>query len=135
MPTSNKRAAEKSVQQVADELGLYPVEAFDFVQRGFSHAHRKVHGSPKGPHVVQHITGQDVCGGLRELALSQWGLLAPTVLRRWNVTSTLDFGRIIFAMVNNGLMSTSEQDSIEDFRNVYDFRTAFEAGYRIESKA
>jgi uncharacterized repeat protein (TIGR04138 family) len=34
-------------------------------------------------------------------------------------------------MVDNGLMQKTEQDTIEDFRDVYDFRTAFESGYRI----
>jgi uncharacterized repeat protein (TIGR04138 family) len=61
--------------------------------------------------------------------------LARTVLVRWNVTSTYDFGRIVFAMVDSGLMQKTDDDSIEDFRNVYDFKTAFDAAYRIEIKA
>jgi outer membrane receptor protein involved in Fe transport len=50
-------------------------------------------------------------------------------------TGTYDFGRIVFAMVESGLMQKTDDDSIEDFRNVYDFKTAFDAGYRIEIKA
>ena len=73
--------------------------------------------------------------GLREFALQRWGLMARTVLQRWNITSTFDFGRIVFAMVENDLMQKTDEDSIEDFRNVYDFKTAFEADYPIEIKA
>jgi uncharacterized repeat protein (TIGR04138 family) len=32
-------------------------------------------------------------------------------------------------------MQKTDRDSIEDFRNVYDFKSAFEAGYRIESNS
>ena len=73
-----------------------------------------------------------MCDGLREFALSQWGLLARTVLRRWGISSTLDFGRIVFSLIEAGQMQKTPDDSVEDFRNVYDFRTAFESGYRIQ---
>src|SRR5262249_8485712 len=82
-----------------------------------------------------HITGQQLCEGLRQYALVRWGLLARTVLRRWNITCTLDFGRIVFALVEGARLQKTEQDSMEDFRNVYDFRDAFEGDYRIEHKS
>ena len=67
-------------------------------------------------------------------ALARWGLMAGAVLRRWGITSTMDFGRIVFVMIENGMLQKTDDDTIEDFRNVYDFRTAFEAKYRIPSK-
>jgi uncharacterized repeat protein (TIGR04138 family) len=36
-------------------------------------------------------------------------------------------------MVESGWMSKTDDDTIEDFRDVYDFKSAFEAGYVIES--
>jgi uncharacterized repeat protein (TIGR04138 family) len=79
-----------------------------------------------------HVTGQELCEGLRELALHRWGLLATVVLDRWNIRRTLDFGELVFAMVDNGLLQTTPDDSIEDFREVYDFSRAFEREYRFE---
>lgn len=131
MPTSDKPTKEKSVQQVIEDLGLYPPEAYAFIQQGLSFTVQKLHGKVKDPKASRHVTGPDLCEGLRELAISQWGRLARTVLRRWNVTSTLDFGRIVFAMVEAGLMQKTEDDSLEDFRNVYEFRAAFETEYQI----
>jgi uncharacterized repeat protein (TIGR04138 family) len=32
-------------------------------------------------------------------------------------------------------MAKTEDDSIEDFRNVYDFKSAFDGAYRIECKS
>ena len=42
---------------------------------------------------------------------------------------------VLFALIDAGFMSKTEKDTIEDFRNVFDFKTAFDADYRIESKS
>ena len=120
------------MQQVVEDLGLYPPEAYAFIQQGLSFTVQKLHGNVKDPKANRHVSGPDLCEGLRELALSQWGRLARTVLRRWNVTTTLDFGRIVFAMVEAGLMQKTDDDSLEDFRNVFDFRIALENEYQIQ---
>jgi len=134
MPPSDKPTKEKSVQQVVEDLGLYPPEAYAFIQQGLSFTVQKLHGNVKDPKANRHVSGPDLCEGLRELALSQWGRLARTVLRRWNITTTLDFGRIVFAMVEAGLMQKTDDDSLEDFRNVFEFRTALENEYQIACK-
>ena len=76
--------------------------------------------------VGHHVSGQQLCMGLRSLAMEKYGLLAPTVLRGWGVRSTEDFGKIVYAMVDAGLLRTSENDSMDDFRGVYDFDEAFD---------
>ena len=130
MPPQNE-PKQKSLQQLAADLGSYPAEAFEFVERGLSYTVQKLHGERVDPEVSRHVSGQELCEGLREFALSQWGLLARTVLGRWSIDSTIDFGRIVFALINAGKMQKTDDDNLEDFRNVYDFKKAFEAGYRI----
>jgi uncharacterized repeat protein (TIGR04138 family) len=73
----------------------------------------------------RHVTGQQLCLGLRDFAIRRYGMMAPAVLRAWNLRSTDDFGRIVFAMIEHGLMSKTADDSLEDFRSVYDFDEAF----------
>jgi uncharacterized repeat protein (TIGR04138 family) len=131
MPPSNEHIKQKAVKQVARDFGPYPPEAYDFVQRGLSHTVKKIHGIVEDPEASRHVTGQQLCEGLREYALTQWGLMARTVLWRWGIGSTLDFGRIVFALIEVGQMQRTPDDSIEDFRNVFEFRTAFDSGYRI----
>lgn len=109
----------------------YPPEAYDFVQRGLSHTVHKVFGPTKNPKANRHVTGQQLCLGLREYALGQWGFLAGAVLERWNITATVDFGRIVFHLIELGQMQKTDDDTLDDFRNVYDFRAAFEAEYHI----
>jgi uncharacterized repeat protein (TIGR04138 family) len=125
-----KRTREKSLQEVVAEVGVYPMEAFEFVHQGLGYTVAKVRGNKPD----ENVSGQQLCQGLREFALLQWGLLARTVLKRWNITGTLDFGRIVFALVDNGLLRKTETDKLEDFRNVYDFATAFEVEYRIRQE-
>jgi uncharacterized repeat protein (TIGR04138 family) len=131
MPPLDEQPREITLGEVVQQLDLYPLEAFLFIQQGLSYTVEKLHGPKCDPAVCRHISGQDLCAGLHEYALGRWGMMARTVLRRWNVNSTFDFGRIVFAMVENGLLQKTDEDSIEDFREVYDFRTAFESGYRI----
>jgi uncharacterized repeat protein (TIGR04138 family) len=83
----------------------------------------------------RHISGQQLCEGLRMYAIENWGMMAGVVLRRWNLRATIDFGRIVFALVDGGLMHKTERDKLDDFRDVYDFDRAFDGGaYNIGSR-
>jgi uncharacterized repeat protein (TIGR04138 family) len=132
MPPSKEPAKQKSLQQFARDAGPYPAEAYEFIQRGLSFTVQKFHGTMVDPDASRHVSGRQLCEGLREFALTQWGLLARTVLRRWGIQTTLDFGRMVFALIEAGQMQRTDNDTLEDFRNVYDFKSAFEAGYRIQ---
>lgn len=114
----------KSIRQRA---GAYPQEAFRFVRDGLAHTVKTIYGENGGDSPDRHVNGQQLCLGLRDYAVKQYGLLAPTVLNRWGIFRTDDFGRIVFAMIEAGLMRKSEQDSMADFHAVYDFEDAFAA--------
>ena len=135
MPPPKEPKRQKSLQQLIDEVGIYPPDAYKFVQEGLGYTVQKVHGPQAKPDANRHVSGEQLCEGLREFALNRWGMLARTVLRRWNITCTLDFGRIVFALIQIGHMQRTPDDSLDDFENVYDFKTAFESGYRIKSPA
>jgi len=76
----------------------------------------------------RHVSGQQLCMGLREFAIDRFGLLAPVVLRHWGIKRTEDFGAIVFRMVELELLRTSPQDSEDDFRSVFQFDEAFHRG-------
>jgi len=113
----------------------YPVEAVEFIHRGLFYTVEKIYG---GQDLIgdktRHVSGQQLCHGLREFALEQWGLMAGTVLRRWNIHGTLDFGKIVFALVDLKMLSTTENDTLDDFKDVYDFQAAFESSYHIAGR-
>lgn len=117
---------QDALTQVVKNAGPYPREAFQFVQQGLGHTVERIaeYGGLQSDE-GRHVSGQQLCLGLRDFAIQQYGLLAPTVLRHWNVLRTDDFGRIVFAMVEQGMMSKTAEDSLDDFRSVYDFAEAF----------
>ena len=127
----------KSLADVVREDGRYPLEAFAFLYDGLARAVREVYGAaeaeepppegepPEPP--TKHVTGQQLCDGLRAEAIDRWGLMARTVLGRWNVRATIDFGHMVYLLIENQLMQKTDSDSIEDFRDVYDFGSAFGA--------
>jgi uncharacterized repeat protein (TIGR04138 family) len=136
MPPTDEPSPLKSLDEIVDIVGLYPREAYKFVQAGLSYTVEKIHAEiADDPEASRHVSGQQLCEGLREFALKEWGLMARTVLRRWNITATYDFGRIVFALVEHQHMSKTDEDDVEDFRNVYDFKSAFDQNYQIECKS
>jgi uncharacterized repeat protein (TIGR04138 family) len=109
------------------ELAPFPPEAYQFVREGLAHTVQRQHGQPESliEDDSRHVSGQQLCMGIRDYAIEQYGKLAGTVLRHWGLRKTDDFGRIVFAMVDAGLMRTTDEDRLEDFENVFDFDEAF----------
>lgn len=106
--------------------GPYPIEALHFVREGLQYTVHNVHRDVESmPELDRHVSGQQLCFGLRDFAIHQYGLMAPAVLRRWRIRRTDDFGRLVFAMIDAGIMSRTADDSLDDFRAVYDFDEVF----------
>jgi len=74
---------------------------------------------------ASHVSGQELLGGFRALALKQFGPLAKTVLEHWGVRRGEDVGEIVFNMVEVGLLGKTEKDTRADFAGGYDFDSAF----------
>jgi uncharacterized repeat protein (TIGR04138 family) len=82
----------------------------------------------------RHISGRELTEGVRELALGRYGPMARTVLEHWGIHSTEDVGRVVFAMVEQGILIKQDHDQPEDFADVFDFEEAFEANYPWEAR-
>ncbi len=140
------------MEDVIRSDGRYPLEAYAFLHDGLTTAVRKIYGSGPaegvqeheavrkiygpgpGEGVQRHVSGQDLCGSLRDLALERWGMLARTVLRKWNIRETIDFGNMVYLLVEHDFMKKTDEDSLEDFRDVFDFDEAFAHGGEFELK-
>jgi uncharacterized repeat protein (TIGR04138 family) len=77
----------------------------------------------------RHITGRELAEACRDLALKRYGVLARMVLGYWGVTSTADFGNIVFTLVDLGLLLSQATDTRDDFEGVFDFQDAFDRDY------
>ncbi len=113
------------MQAIRDD-GRYAPDAYEFIHAGLAYTTRRL----SRRHMVgepEHVTGQELCEGLRDLAISRWGLLAKAVLQHWNIRRTRDFGEMVYFMIELDLMGRQDSDRIEDFDSVYDFDEAFDS--------
>lgn len=83
----------------------------------------------------RHLTGQELAEGCRDLALVRYGVLARMVLEHWGLRTSRDFGEVVFALVDTGLLMSQPQDSKEDFNGVFDFHSAFDQDYPWNAEA
>jgi uncharacterized repeat protein (TIGR04138 family) len=114
---------ERVMQAIRDD-GRYAPAAFAFLQRGLEYTTHLVYSDDAGE-PPRHVSGQQLCEGLRALAVQAWGPLAPAVLRSWNIHRTRDFGEMVYFLIGLHLMGKQESDRIEDFDAVYDLDQAF----------
>lgn len=79
----------------------------------------------------RHVTGPELCQAMRHYALEQYGYLAKNVLNHWGITSTGDFGEIVFNLIEIGQMRKTPDDRREDFNDVYEFAEALQHNFQI----
>ena len=114
----------KSMEQIIRADGRYPIEAFGFLQEAMSSAIKTAYSDELPISGQPHVSGQQISQACREMALERWGMLARTVLEKWNIRSTIDFGKMVYLLIEHGLMKKTDEDGVEDFENVYDFDEA-----------
>jgi uncharacterized repeat protein (TIGR04138 family) len=76
-----------------------------------------------------HISGSDLAIACRDFAMEHFGLTARTVLAHWGINTTEDFGKIVFVLIEVGLLIRQPSDQMDDFVAVYDFEKTFEGEY------
>jgi len=98
-----------------EEAYLFLLEALEFTLSGLERP--------------RHVDGRELLDGIRRLAIQRFGPTSRMVFEHWGLRSTEDFGRIVFMLIDHGVLSKTAADSIDDFVGVYDFKTVFEDRY------
>ena len=115
----------KKIEAIIVRDPTYKFEAYTFVMAGLHYTVSKLTKA-------RHVTGQELCQGLRDYALEQFGPFARTVLDYWGIHQTGDFGKVVFHLIEAELFKKTEEDSLRDFENLYDFGQAFQ--YEIKEE-
>ena len=104
----------EKIERIMQGQGQYKFEAYSFIMAALHYTVTKL-DKPR------HVTGAELLDGVRRYALDQYGALARMVLNYWGIYETLDFGKIVFALVEVGILRKQPNDKIEDFKDVYNF--------------
>ncbi|UCG31226.1 MAG: hypothetical protein JSV53_04925 [candidate division WOR-3 bacterium] len=115
------------LREIAEKDARYQVEAYIFVLEA-------LHYTRQNLNIKGHVTGRQLLDGIKELGLERYGAMTKMVFEHWGVKSTLDFGNIVINMVNEKILSKTPEDSINDFKNIYDFEEVFVRKYRPNIK-
>src|SRR5207253_11010605 len=114
--------------QVLQRDPRYAYEAYEFIFAALSHTQKLLGRVPADdgsiPGTRYHVSGRELVHGVRDLALREFGLMARIVLHMWGINRTADFGDLVFNLVEENLMSKSDQDSRADFQDVFDLDQA-----------
>jgi uncharacterized repeat protein (TIGR04138 family) len=110
----------------------YARDAYLFIREALDYTQKTTGKDSRGR--IRHVSGQELLGGIRDYALAQFGPMAMTVLEEWGIHKCLDFGNMVFNMVEIGLLAKTEKDSQADFEEGYDFYDAFCKPYLPSSR-
>ena len=117
------------LQFADDVLARIRARGAPYHERGFLFVLATIEYLQSRLEVRRHVTGAELAWACRDFAREQFGLLARSVLEHWGVTRTEDLGRIVFTLVEVGLLVTQPGDREEDFAGVFDFHEAFTETY------
>ena len=107
------------------EAYIFLRDALDFTTK----QQKKVKGA-----TVRHVSGPELLEGIRQYGLKEFGPMVITVFDSWGIRSCEDIGHMVFNLIGAGIFGKTDQDSIEDFKAVYDFQEAFTKPFEPEKK-
>jgi len=114
----------EKIKEILKSDNRYRMEAYIFVLDAVSYSQKLL---PK----KRHISGRELLSTLRKLGFRLYGKFTKEVFNSWGIHSTLDFGYIVFNLVDVGLLGKQPSDSLDDFRDVFDFDAGF-SNYEIK---
>ncbi|MDE1170948.1 MAG: hypothetical protein PW734_07050 [Verrucomicrobium sp.] len=123
-----KRDFAQVIQEICEADPRYTADCYGFVREGLDHTLKNLKRASHGPR--GHVSGQELLGGLRDYALDEFGPMSKAVLNEWGITRCEDFGEIVFNLVKFGILGKTDTDSLNDFREGFNFHDAFVKPFR-----
>jgi len=127
---------DEAVRQIREKDARYAAAAYDLVRLSLDHAQKLAHGEPKKgkPLANRHVSGPQLLEGFRQHVLETYGPMSYQLLQNWGLRKTDDVGNIVFNIIGTGLFGQSEEDTVEDFAGVFDFKETFLKPFEPKAK-
>jgi uncharacterized repeat protein (TIGR04138 family) len=98
------------------EAYVFLRDALDFTTK----QQKKIKGA-----ALKHVAGPELLQGVRQYALKEFGPMALSVFSYWGIQRCEDVGQMVFNLIAAGIFGKTNEDSMDDFKAVYDFHEAF----------
>jgi uncharacterized repeat protein (TIGR04138 family) len=112
----------------------FAYEAYEFVCEAVTYTQDRLGRAgddEDDPAADHHVSGGELLRGACELAVREFGMMAPVVFRQWGVRTTDDFGAMVFKLIEIGRLSKSDRDDPDDFHDVFDLEKALTEGFAL----
>jgi uncharacterized repeat protein (TIGR04138 family) len=118
---------QPAIQEITRRDGRYPYEAYEFIEQALQYTQRKLGREPQERQTAEdqhHISGPELVMGTIDFAKREFGMLACTVFRQWNVHSTGDIGELVFNLIDAGILFKNDKDSRANFQDLFNIEDA-----------
>lgn len=124
---------QEAVERICQTDSRYDPDAYYFLREALDFVTKTL----KKPHAGQgrHVSGQELLDGIRIYTLQEFGPMSLTVLHTWGLHRTADIGELVFNLVEAGKLGKTEEDTKQDFADVFDFDEAFGAPFEPQTPA
>lgn len=124
---------QEAVEKICREDKRYQAEAYAFLRDSLEATmkRRKKNRKESGA----HVGAEELLEGFRLHALDEFGPMSLMVLNYWGLRTSEDIGNMVFNLVNAGVFGKTDEDTIESFREVFDFEEVFLAPFRPEGES
>ena len=99
---------ENKIALLTERETAYSADAYRFVAEAVNYTVGKLPAH-------RHVTALELLKGAREMAVNEYGAVAREVLREFGIKTASDVGKIVYLLISVNLLSSSEDDSPEDF--------------------
>jgi uncharacterized repeat protein (TIGR04138 family) len=120
---SSTSSFPEKIEILVNQDASYAPEAYYFLRDALETALKARKKQRRDP--SPHVSAGELLEAFRLHALREFGPMAQTVLEYWGVNSCEDVGCMVFNLVEAGVFGKTEQDTLDAFRQGYDFDEAF----------
>lgn len=113
---------DQALDEILRRDATYPRGAYELLPPALDFTVRRCRGADG---TMRHVTGQELSVGFRDYMLETYGPFAWDLLEAYRLKKTSDIGALVYRLIEVGAFGKTEQDTIEDFNDVYDFKAAF----------
>ncbi|MGK0186885.1 MAG: putative repeat protein (TIGR04138 family) [Verrucomicrobiales bacterium] len=134
-----KFSFEDAVEKIVVQDPRYSAASYYFLREALDYTIAKSSAARKEDKGGGHVDGGQLLDGFRRLALKRFGPMATTVFDEWGIRCTGNVGAMVFNLIEAEVFGKTENDTMQDFEDVFDFHDAFNVPFlpkrRNSSKA
>ena len=124
---------DPKILELCREDPRFAYEAYDFVCEAVTFTQDRLGRDAihEDEEVDHHVSGAELLRGTCELAIREFGMMAPIVFKQWGVRTTDHIGEIVFKLIKAQRLSKSDRDDPEDFHELFDLHQALADGFAL----